>query len=99
MGSFFCYVCVLVYVLVYVHARVCTCVWRPEDNLQCHSLSLFTFYFLAGVTHGLERAKKARMPGQRAPGMGLFLLPFPLLLYMSWDQIQGPCLLATPFTD
>lgn len=44
------YLCVRMCTFVHMHAFVCTCMWRPEDKLRCHSLSanylIFSnFYF------------------------------------------------------
>lgn len=62
-----------VHVYVCAHECVPTCVWKPEDNLRCHSSYIhFYFYFWHGVSH----CTGTHQIGYPAPRIHLFLPPW-----------------------
>ena len=67
--------CMCVYTCTGVH----TCIWRPEDNLRCHS-SGTTHLVLSLSLTSLHLASLARLAGHQALGICLDLSP------QHWDS-------------
>lgn len=55
------------WVCVCTHVYVCTCVWKPENSLNCYSSHIHFFSFDTESLTSLELTKYARL----APGIHL----------------------------
>lgn len=69
--------CVFVHESVYVYVGVCVyvCVQAREDNVGYYCSGTVHSVFEKGSLIGLELARQARLAGQGAPGIHLFLPP------------------------
>lgn len=56
---------------VFVHACVCTCIWRPEVNIRCLNTSLYTLFFDtgSGVTDAAKLADILLNAGIACPSL------------------------------